>query len=73
MSSKPFTATSFKPWTPPPADLIGDNLKKHGVTDAEDIKVFKSLLTDMKKHLDESKDGVISMDLFKKVGELKIC
>ena len=68
-SFKPFTPSGFKPFTPAPSDPVGDALKKFGCSDAEDIKTFKTLLTDLKKSLDESKNGVISMDLFKKVGE----
>lgn len=70
LAAAPF---AFKAWTPPPADPIGDKLKKVKVTDAEEIKIFKTLLTDLKKNLDENKDGVISMDLFKRVAELKLC
>jgi hypothetical protein len=56
-----------------PADPVGDKLKKLGVTDVEEVKTFKTLLVDLKKSFDDNKDGVISMDLFKKMGELKIC
>ena len=56
-----------------PADPVADKLKKLGVTDADEVKTFKTLLVDIKKCLDDNKDGVISMDLFKKVGELKLC
>ena len=79
------TPFSFKSWSPAPvvpvapvappapADPVGDKLKKLGVTDDEELKTFKTLLVDLKKCLDDNKDGVISMDLFKKVGELKLC
>ena len=70
VSAKPFTFTTF---TPTPVDQVKDSLKKHGVTDDEDIKSFKTLLADLKKHFEENKDGVISLDLFKKVGATKIC
>jgi hypothetical protein len=56
-----------------PADPVGDKLKKLGMTDADELKTFKTLLVDLKKSLDENKDGVINMDLFKRVGELKLC
>jgi hypothetical protein len=73
LSAKPFSFTAFTPSAPAPADPVKDSLKKHGVTEEEDIKTFKTLLADIKKHMEEKKDGVISLDLFKKVGELKIC
>ena len=70
VAAKPFTFTSF---TPVPADLVKDSLKKHGVSDDEDVKTFKTLLSDFKKHFEDNKDGVISLDLFKKLGATKIC
>lgn len=70
VAAKPFTFTSF---TPVPADLVKDSLKKHGVSDDEDVKTFKTLLADFKKHFEDNKDGVISLDLFKKLGATKIC
>lgn len=70
LGAKPFTFTAF---TPTPADPVKDGLKKHGVTDEEEVKSFKTLLADIKKHLEDNKDGVISLDLFKKMGATKIC
>ena len=70
VAAKPFTFNAF---TPTPADPVKDTLKKHGVSDEEDVKTFKTLLADLKKHMEDSKDGVISLDLFKKVGSTKIC
>lgn len=70
VSAKPFTFTAF---TPTPADPVKDGLKKHGVTEEEDVKSFKTLLEDLKKHAEENKNGVISLDLFKKMGQSKIC
>lgn len=70
LTAKPFSFTAF---TPTPADPVKDSLKTHGVTEEEDVKSFKTLLADIKKHLEGSKDGVISMDLFKKMGTMKIC
>ena len=70
VSAQPFT---FKAWAPPPADLVKDNLKKLGVEEDEEVQVFKTLLTDLKKSADESKDGVIDLLLFARIGELKVC
>lgn len=67
---------AFKAWTPAPAapvDIVGDKLKKHGVIDVEEVKTFKTLLIDLKKNLDDNKEGVISMELFKRIGDLKLC
>lgn len=66
------TPFSFTPFTPVPVDVVADNLKKFEVTDETEVKNFKTYLTDLKKCLDDS-NGVISLDLFKKVGELKLC
>ena len=66
------TPFSFTPFTPAPVDVVADNLKKFEVTDETEVKNFKTYLTDLKKCLDES-SGVISLDLLRKVGELKLC
>jgi hypothetical protein len=75
-----FKGTASAPVAPPapvapvvPVDLVAEKLKKLGVSDVEEVKTFKTLLADLKKSLDENKDGVISLDLFKRVGELKLC
>ena len=79
LSAKPFSFTSFTP-TPPapaapvaPADPVKESLNKVGVTEEEEVKTFKTLLADLKKHQEDNKDGVISLDLFRKIGELKLC
>ena len=67
------TPFSFKPFVPNQSNPVVDGLKKFGVTADDDVKAFKTLLTDLKKSKDDSKSGVIDLDLFKKVGELKMC
>jgi len=57
------------PPPPPPVDPIVEKLKKVGETNEEEVKLFKTILKQKK----EQKDDVISLDFFKKVGELKIC
>jgi hypothetical protein len=64
---------SFKAWTPAPADPIKENLAKHGIKDEEEVKSIKAFLEELKKSVKESKDGVIDLEMFKKVGTLKIC
>ena len=70
LAAKPFT---FQSWTPAPADPVKDSLKKFGVTYEEEVKTFKTLIAYLKKHAEENKDGVISLDLFARVGEQKLC
>lgn len=64
--------SSAKPFVPKPVDVVADNLKKYEITDEEEIKQFKGYLNDLKKCIDEN-NGVISLDLFKNIGELKLC
>lgn len=67
------TASSFQPFTPgQTSDPIAKNLKEFGVEDKEEVKKYKDYLVDLKKCIDSS-NGVISLDLFKKIGELKLC
>lgn len=62
---------AFSPFVPKPADVVADNLKKYDITDEEEVKEFKVLLKDLKKCIDEN-NGVISLDLFKNLGDLKL-
>ena len=72
MNATPFKMSNVKPFVPKPVDVVGDNLKKHDITDKEEIKQFKGYLKDLKKCIDEN-NGIISLDLFKNIGELKLC
>lgn len=65
-------ASAFQPFTPGQSDPVTTNLKKFCVEDKEEVKLYKEYLVDLKKCIDSSK-GVISLDLFKKIGNLKLC
>ena len=73
LSAKPFSFTVFTPTPAAPADPVKDSLNKVGVTEEEEVKLFKTLLADLKKHQEDNKDGVISLDLFRKIGDMKVC
>jgi hypothetical protein len=47
-------------------------LKKYGVEDKEEVKEYKEHLVELKKCLD-SPTGIIPLDLFRKIGGLKLC
>jgi|TARA_B110001450_G_C17419271_1_gene399145 hypothetical protein len=47
-------------------------LKKYGVEDADEIKEYKEYIVELKKCLD-TPTGVINLDLFRKIGGLKLC
>ena len=72
---------SFKPAPKaPPVDKETESLKKLGITDTEEIKECKDMFLELREALKKSnesdkedKKGVISLELFKKVGELKVC
>lgn len=68
LSAKPFTFQGT-PKPMPPADPVGDNMKKCGITEEEEMKEFKTLLEDLKAF----KDKPISMDIFKKFADIKVC
>jgi len=76
LSAKPFSFSAFTPTPVAPAapvDLVKESLNKVGVTEEEEVKTFKTLLADLKKYQEDNKDGVISLDLFRKIGDMKIC
>lgn len=71
LSATPFSFTPFVPKSEPPVDQIAENLKTFKVTEEEEVKNFKTCLIDLKKSLEENKN-VISLDLFRKIGDFKI-
>lgn len=66
-------ASTFQPFIPgQQTDHTTKTLKEHGVEDKDEVKKYKDYITELKKCLD-SANGVISLDLFKKIGELGLC
>lgn len=66
------TAGAFTPFTPGPVDSVTKNLKKYGVEDKDEVQKVKDYIAGVKKCI-ESSNGVISLDLFSKIGEVKLC
>lgn len=53
-------------------DTLTENLKKYGVEDKEENQKVKDYISAVKSG-NECSDEVISLDLFKEFGELKLC
>jgi len=68
------TAGAFTPFTPggAPVDSVTKNLKKYGVEDKDEVQKVKDYIAGVKKCI-ESSNGVISLDLFNKIGDVKLC
>jgi hypothetical protein len=78
-SFTPFTPSKFTPAPVvvakpiPKVDKVAEGIKKSlGITAEEEINKTKSLFEELRKSVSESK-GKISMELFRKIGELKCC